>query len=287
MPTVINVRMKQRRKTAASWTSTNEVLLEGEIGLETDTRKIKFGDGVTAWASLSYSTGLALGTGVDTFLATPSSDNLRAAVTGETGTGALVFGTSPNITAPTGIVKGDVGLGNADNTSDANKPVSTAQQTALNLKANLSGAHFTGNVGIGTAPDASNPLSILGPSGLTAIRLTATTDGLLGFLGSASGLMTGAAANSLGLRAENGLEVSGGGNQRHVRVTSGGYVAVGNVTPTAKVDIDSNTIRLRTARTPASATDTGNQGDVCWDASYIYVCTATNTWRRAAIAGGW
>jgi hypothetical protein len=32
------------------------------------------------------------------------------------------------------LVKADVGLGNADNTSDANKPISTAQQTALNLK---------------------------------------------------------------------------------------------------------------------------------------------------------
>lgn len=36
-----------------------------------------------------------------------------------------------------GLVKGDVGLGNVDNTSDANKPVSTAQQTALDLKENL------------------------------------------------------------------------------------------------------------------------------------------------------
>jgi hypothetical protein len=35
------------------------------------------------------------------------------------------------------LVKGDVGLGNVDNTSDVNKPVSTAQQTALNLKVNL------------------------------------------------------------------------------------------------------------------------------------------------------
>jgi hypothetical protein len=35
------------------------------------------------------------------------------------------------------LVKGDVGLGNVDNTSDANKPVSTATQTALDLKANL------------------------------------------------------------------------------------------------------------------------------------------------------
>ena len=45
--------------------------------------------------------------------------------------------TSPVINTPTGIVKGDVGLGNVDNTSDVNKPVSTATQTALDLKANL------------------------------------------------------------------------------------------------------------------------------------------------------
>ena len=37
---------------------------------------------------------------------------------------------------PHGVTKTQVGLGNVDNTSDANKPVSTAQQTSLNLKAN-------------------------------------------------------------------------------------------------------------------------------------------------------
>jgi len=47
-------------------------------------------------------TGLtALGTGVATFLGTPSSANLAAAVTGETGTGALVFATSPTLVTPT------------------------------------------------------------------------------------------------------------------------------------------------------------------------------------------
>ena len=40
----------------------------------------------------------------------------------------------------------DVGLGNANNTSDANKPVSTATQTALNLKANLVSPSFTGTI---------------------------------------------------------------------------------------------------------------------------------------------
>ena len=34
---------------------------------------------------------------------------------------------------------------------------------------------------------------------------------------------------------------------------------------------------------PASAAATGNQGDMAWDADYIYVCTATDTWKRVAI----
>ena len=54
-----------------------------------------------------------------------------------TGSGNVVRATSPALVTPTGIVKSDVGLGNADNTSDINKPVSTAGQTALNLKINM------------------------------------------------------------------------------------------------------------------------------------------------------
>lgn len=43
---------------------------------------------------------IVLGTGVEDFLQTPSSSNLKAAVTDETGSGALVFGTSPTIATP-------------------------------------------------------------------------------------------------------------------------------------------------------------------------------------------
>lgn len=35
---------------------------------------------------------------------------------------------------------------------------------------------------------------------------------------------------------------------------------------------------------PASASATGTQGTITWDTSYIYVCIATNTWKRVAIA---
>ena len=54
--------------------------------------------------------------------------------------------TNKTITSPSGLVKGDVGLGNADNTADTAKPVSTAQQTALDLKAPLASPTFTGTV---------------------------------------------------------------------------------------------------------------------------------------------
>jgi hypothetical protein len=43
-----------RRDTAANWTSADPTLAQGEMGYETDTGKLKFGDGSTAWSSLSY-----------------------------------------------------------------------------------------------------------------------------------------------------------------------------------------------------------------------------------------
>lgn len=56
---------------------------------------------LTNATNLPISTGVSgLGTGVATFLATPTSANLATAVTNETGTGALVFGTSPTIASP-------------------------------------------------------------------------------------------------------------------------------------------------------------------------------------------
>ena len=54
--------------------------------------------------------------------------------------------------------------------------------------------------------------------------------------------------------------------------------------PTALFDINSDILRLRTAKTPASAGAAGNQGDWCWDANFIYVAVGTNSWKRAAIA---
>lgn len=48
------VRIQVRRGSATDWSGVNPILAAGELGVETDTRKIKVGDGSTAWNSLSY-----------------------------------------------------------------------------------------------------------------------------------------------------------------------------------------------------------------------------------------
>ena len=50
-------RIQIRRDTSSNWTSANPVLAQGEIGFETDTYKLKIGDGVTEWNSLDYFVG--------------------------------------------------------------------------------------------------------------------------------------------------------------------------------------------------------------------------------------
>jgi len=65
----------------------------------------------------------------------------KASLSGATFTGTV-----------SGISKSMVGLGNVDNTSDANKPVSTATQTALNGKLSLTGGTLTGALTLSAAP---------------------------------------------------------------------------------------------------------------------------------------
>jgi len=98
--------------------------------------------GTPASATLTNATGLpistgvsGLGTGVATFLGTPSSANLATAVTDETGSGSLVFGTSPTVNNPTitNYVESVVAIGTVSSSHTlalTNGTVQTATLTA-------------------------------------------------------------------------------------------------------------------------------------------------------------
>ena len=77
-----------------------------------------------------------------------------------------------------------------------------------------------------------------------------------------------------------------GSSSERFRIDSSGRLLVGTSSDSggALLQVNGNRIRVATAKTPASASDTGTAGEICWDASYIYVCTATNTWKRTAIS---
>jgi hypothetical protein len=91
-------------------------------------------------------TGLA--TGVATFLATPSSANLAAAVTDETGTGALVFATSPSLVTPI------LGVPQSGDFSIGTFTWPTFNQNTTGTASNVTGIVAVANGGTGTATPA-------------------------------------------------------------------------------------------------------------------------------------
>ena len=96
-------------------------------------------------------TGLPLTTGVTGTLPVA---NGGTGVTTSTGTGSTVLSNSPALVTPTGIVKGDVGLGNVDNTSDATKDAAATTLTNKTITSPL--GLVKGDVGLGNVDNTSD-----------------------------------------------------------------------------------------------------------------------------------
>lgn len=163
-------------QTETAWGSDSSTPAAGAILVSTGTSvRVKIGDGASTWSNLEF---VPTNSYITTTIATSLADYAQKAGPTFTGTVSLPSTTSignvdateisyldgvtsavqtqldakapsadPTFTGTvSGITKGMVGLGNVDNTADADKPVSDATQTALDAKAALAGATFTGDV---------------------------------------------------------------------------------------------------------------------------------------------
>lgn len=127
------------------------------------------------------------------------------------------------------------------------------------------------NVGFNRAADGAAVLDLQAQAG-TGIDYNARLQRASGVDGQLT--LTNAGAGGVVVQAEGAglLNFRSGGSSRLELYSDGRVVFPGN------------NLRIATSRTIASATAAGSAGEIAWDANFIYICVATNTWRRTAHA---
>jgi hypothetical protein len=125
-----------------------------------------------------------------------ASEAAASAVSAAASAESIAGGPVASVNGKTGVVaiaKADVGLGNVDNTSDANKPISTAQQNELNLKANLASPALTGTPTAPTATEGTSTTQLATTAFAKAeAALRYGKDNVIGTVSQSAGVPTGA-----------------------------------------------------------------------------------------------
>lgn len=165
-------------------------------------------------------------------------------------------------------------VGNAVATDDAtrNFDIYDLVSNANRLRIDSSGRVGIGTTSPGYALDVASAVAQIGNS----------TDAFIQYKSTAGNWHVGANSSNAYVFYSG---TYGTGTER-ARIDSSGRLLVGTSSQSggSLLQVNDNRIRIATAKTPASATDTGVAGEICWDANYVYVCTATNTWKRSAIS---
>jgi hypothetical protein len=169
---------------------------------------------------------------------------------------------------------------------------------ATNVTANLTGdvtGNVTGNVTGAVTGNVSGNLTGNVTGDVTGnVTGNITSSGTSSFSnidangGAVDGVVIG--ANSAAAGTFTNLTVSGTSTLTTVDINAGDIdgTNIGAATPGAgtfsALATTGDNIRIDTTQTPASSSASGTAGEIAWDTSYIYVCVATNTWKRVALS---
>ena len=211
-----------------------------------------------------------------------------------------------------GANAGDAVTSGASNTAIGNACLTTLTTGSLNVGIGASCLEVLGTGGFNTCVGVSAGRYHLGSSAVCIGALAganigigvAATDGFI-FIGPNAGRRFGSGSTNNLLRATNSILIgndvrASADNQTNEIAIGAGLIGdgsnttvIGNTsttstrfagTATSVLRTSGDTLRIDNDRTPATAGAAGNEGDICWDANYIYVCVAANTWKRVAIA---
>lgn len=187
--TTVPVKMAQRRDTAANWTSANPTLLAGEIGIESDTSKIKLGTGSTSWTSLSYTPWSQVSTYPFVNADIASGAAIAYSKLATLTSGNIVLGSSSNVATSTAVT-GDISISNTGVTAIASGVIVNAD---INASAAIAGSKIvaatTSVVGAVQLSDSTSTTSSILAATPTAVK--AAFDLAAAALPLAGGTLTG------------------------------------------------------------------------------------------------
>ena len=242
-------QIQTRRDTSANWASANPVLLEGEMGYETDTLKLKVGDGVTPYNALAYTISQETSAGLFEENATGggATSTQRVNAGDASGSGSTLSGG---------------GLGSASgfysvNSGGFNNTSSGSYATVGGGRMNTASGNFSATVGGGTGNTASGNYYATVGGGTYNISSNAYSTVCGGYGNTSSGFKSIVGAGNQNVASSDYSSILGGRNN-NTSTFSNSHIIGSNITSDRSNSTFVQNLSIKSVPTSAAGLPSGS-----------------------------